>query len=77
MIGPCEIRRLGPPMQVSILSITTPPRHDLKGAKTPPPRDNHCVQKPSPQDRTGSQKLNPRNIKLENFTNISMNSDTI
>ena len=73
-------------MQVSISSITTPPPpggHDLKGAK-PFPRENHCVQKPSPWDRKGSQKprdtkgsQKPRDTKLENFTNISMNSDTI
>ena len=50
--------------------------HDLKGAKTLP-QDNHCVQKPFPRDRTGSQKLHPQDIKLENLTNKSMNSDTI
>ena len=53
-----------------------PPGHDLKGTK-PSPRDNHCVQKPSPGDKTGSQKPHPRGIKLENFTNVSINSDTI
>ena len=53
-----------------------PPGHDLKGAITLP-LDSHCVQKPSPRDRTGSQKPHPRDIKLENFTNISINSDTI
>ena len=67
-------------MQVSISSITIPPGqtpgHDLKGAK-PLPRDNHCVQKPSPRARTGTQKPHSRDIKLENFSNISMNSDTI
>ena len=67
-------------MQVSVSSITIPwdkpLGHDLKGTKTLP-RDNHCVQKPSPWDRTGSQKPHPRDIKLENFTNISINSDII
>ena len=67
-------------MQVSISSKTIPPGfptgHDLKGAK-PSHRDNHCVQKPSPRDKTGSQKLHPWDIKLENFTNVSINSDTI
>ena len=50
--------------------------HYSKGAKTFPP-DNHCVQKPSRRDKTGSQKPHPRNIKLENSTNVSINSDTI
>ena len=68
-------------MQVSISSKTIPlqdkpPGHDLKGAKTLP-RDNHCVQKPSPRDKTGRQKSHPRDIKLENFKNVSINSDTI
>ena len=69
-------------MQVSISSKTIPPcrdkspGHDSKEAKTLP-RDNHSVQKPSPRDRTGSQKPYPRDIKLENFTNISINSDTV
>ena len=53
-----------------------PPGYNLKGAKTHP-RDNHCVQKPSPLDRTGSQKPHPRDIKLENFTSMSINSGTI
>ena len=52
------------------------PGHDLKEAK-PSPRDNHCVQKSSPRDKTGSQKPHPWDIKLENFTNVSINSDTI
>ena len=63
-------------MQVSISSKTIPQGHDLKRAKTLPPRDNHCVQKLSPRDRTGSEKPHPWDIKLENFTNISINSDT-
>ena len=49
----------------------------LEGSKNPPPRDNHCVQKPSPRDKTGSQKPHPWDIKLENFTNVSINSHTI
>ena len=57
-------------MQVSISSITIPPGQTpgtrLEGSKNPPPRDNHSVQKPSPRDK-----------KLENFTNVSINSDTI
>ena len=68
-------------MQVSISSITIPPGQTpgtrLEGSKNPPPLDNHCVQRPSPRDRKGSQKPHPWDIKLENFTNISMNSDTI
>ena len=51
------------------------PGHNLKGAKIP--WDNHCVQKPSPRDKTESQKPHPWDIKLENFTNVSINSDTI
>ena len=62
-------------MRLSISSPTIPP--DSKGAKALPPGDNHCVQKPSLRDKTGIQKPHPRNIKLENFTNVSMNSDTI
>ena len=49
------------------------PGTQLEGSKTLPPpplRDNHCGQKPSLRDRTGSQKPHPRDIKLENFTNI-------
>ena len=49
----------------------------LEGSKNPPPGDNHSVQKPSPRDRTGSQKCHPQDMKSENFTNISVNSDTI
>ena len=63
-------------MQVLISSKIIPPGHDLKGAKTLP-RDNHCAQKPSPRDKTGSQKPHPWDIKLENFTNVSVNSGTI
>ena len=29
-----------------------------------------------PRDKTGSQKIYPQGIKLENFTNVSINSDT-
>ena len=53
------------------------PRDTTWREQKPFRRDNHCVQEPSPRDRTGSQKPHPRDIKLENFTNISMNSDTI
>ena len=63
-------------MQVSILSKTIPPGHNLKGAKTLPPGQSLCT-KPSRQDRTGSQKPQPRDIKLENSTNRSINTDTI
>ena len=64
--------------QVSISSKTIPPpgRHDLKAAKTLP-WYNHCVQKSFSLDRTESQRPHPRDIKSENFTNISINSDTI
>ena len=64
-------------MQVSISSKTIPPGTRLKGSKNPPPWDNHCVQKPSPRNRTGSQNPHLWDIELENFTNISINSDTI
>ena len=63
-------------MQVSISSKTILPGTRLEGSKTLP-RDNPYVQKPSPWDRTGSQKPHPRDTKLENFTNVSINSDTI
>ena len=65
-------------MQVSISSITIPPppRHDLKGAKTLPPGQSLCT-KTLPRDKTGSQKPHPRDIKLENFMNVSINCDTI
>ena len=68
-------------MQVSISSKTisleqTPTGHDLKGPKTFP-SDNHCEQRSSPRDKPGSQKPHPRDIKLENLTNVSINFDTI
>ena len=63
-------------MQVSISSKTIPPGHDLKGTKTIPPRQSLCT-KTLPRDRTGSQKPNLQDIKLQNFTNISINSDNI
>ena len=67
-------------MQVSISSKTIPqdkpPGHDLKGAKTLPPGQSLCT-KPSPQDKTESQKPHPWDIKSKNFTNVSINSDTI
>ena len=53
------------------------PRDTTRRGQKPSPRDNHCVQNPSPRDKTGSQKPHPQHIKLENFTNISINSDTI
>ena len=53
------------------------PRDTTRRSKNPPPQDNHCVQKPFPRHRTGSQKPHPRDIKVENFTNVSINSDTI
>ena len=49
----------------------------LEESKNHPPRDNHCVQKPFPRDKTGSQKPHPWDIKSKNFTNVSINSDTI
>ena len=68
-------------MQVSISSIIIPPGTDPPDTTwrkhKPSPRDNHCVQKPSPRDKTGSQKPHPRDIKLENFMNVFINSDTI
>ena len=67
-------------MQVSISSKTIPagqtPLTRLEGSKNPT-WDNHCVQKPSLRHKTRSQKPHPWDIKLENFTNISMNSDAI
>ena len=52
-----------------------PSGHDLKGAKPLFPGDNHCVQKPSPRAKTGRQKRHFQDIQLENFTNVSINSD--
>ena len=43
----------------------------------PPRNTTWREQNPSPRDNTGSQKPHPRDIKLENFTNVSINSDTI
>ena len=63
--------------QVSISSKIKNPGTRLEGRAKTLPRDNHWVQNPSPRDKTGSQKPHPRDIKLENFTNISINSDTI
>ena len=68
-------------MQVSISSkIIAPgqtPGTRLEGSKKHSPRDNHCIPKPSPQDKTGSQNPHPWDIKSENFTDVSINSDTI
>ena len=58
-------------MQVSISSKTIPPGHDLNGAKTLPPGQSLCTKAlPSGQNRES------KGLKLENFTNISLNSDT-
>ena len=62
-------------IQLSISSKTILPGTRLEGGQ--PPRDNHCVQKRSSWDKTGSQKPHLRDINLENFTNVSINSDTI
>ena len=63
--------------QLSIYNfIQNHPALRPEGGK-PSPRDNHYVQKPFPWDKTGSQKSHPRDIKLQNFTNVSINSDTI
>ena len=56
---------------------SSPPGHDLKGAKPIPPGQSFCTKTLPSGQKTGSQKPHPRDIKLENFTNISMNSDTI
>ena len=69
-------------MQVSINFIQnhppgTNPRDTTLKKQKPSTRDNHCVQNPSPQDKTGNQKPHPWDIKLENFTNVSINSDNI
>ena len=66
-------------MQLSISSKTIPPwdkplGHDSKGTT---PWDSHCVEKTSPRDKTGSQQPHQQDIKSENFTNVSINSDTI
>ena len=69
-------------MQVLISSKTTPLPPQILGrrlerGKNPPPGTVIVYKTPPPRDKTGSQKPHPRDIKLENFTNISMNSDTI
>ena len=67
-------------MQLSISSKTIPPgtnpRETTRRGQKPSSRDNHFVQTP-PRDKTGSQKPHLPDIKLENFTNVSMKSDTI
>ena len=63
--------------QPSNAGINFIPRDTTQRGKNLPPRDNHFVHKPSPQDKTWSQKPHHRDIKLENFTNVSINSDTI
>ena len=61
---------------VSISSKTTHPRDTTRRGQQPSQRDNHCAQNPSPRQNRES-KAPPRDIKLENFTNISINSDTV
>ena len=52
-----------------------PPVHvDLKGAN--PPGQSSCT-KTLPSEQNRESKAPPRDIKLENLTNISLNSDTI
>ena len=62
---------------ISFIHNHPPPRDTTCREQKPSPWDNHCVQKPSSWDKTGSQKPYPWDIKLENFTNVSINSDTI
>ena len=50
-----------------------PPKTRLEGSKNPSPGQSLCT-KPSPRDRKGSQKPQPRDMKLENFTNIDTES---
>ena len=70
-------------MQLPVSSKTIPlgtnPGTRLEGGKNPPPRTIIMYKNPSLGTNTGSQKPHPRDIKLENFTNVSTNSqsDTI
>ena len=69
-------------MQASISSKTIlPPGQtdgiQLEGGKNPPPGKIIVYKNSSPQDKTGGQKPHPRDIKLENLTNISIKSHTI
>ena len=69
-------------MQVSISSKTIPAwdkppgGHDLKGAKILLPGQSLCTKTLLLRQNRES-KPHPRDTKLENFTNISLNSDTI
>ena len=54
-----------------------PPGHNLKGAKTLPPGTIIVYKNPPVGTEQGVKSPTPWDIKLENFTNISMNSDTI
>ena len=54
-----------------------PPGTRLEGSKNPPPPGQSLCTKTSPRDKKGNQKPHPRDIKLENSTNVSINSDTI
>ena len=58
-------------MQVWISSKSIPPRDTTRRGKNPPPGTIIVYKTPSP----GQNRDHPRDIKLENFTNI--NSDTI
>ena len=61
---------------INFIQNHPPPGHDLKGAKTVPPGQSLCTKTlPSGQNR--ESKAPPRYINLENFTNVSINSDTI
>ena len=53
-----------------------PPGTRLEESKNSPPGTIIVYKNPS-LETTESQKPNPQDIKLENFTNISINSDTI
>ena len=53
-----------------------PSGHDLKEAKTLPPGQSLCP-KTLPSGQKRESKPHPRDIKLQNFTNVSVNSDTI
>ena len=68
-------------MQVSISSKTMPPgqtlRKRLEGSKTPPPETITVYKNPPLGTEQGVKNPHPRDLKLENFTNISINSDTI
>ena len=63
-------------MQLSISSKTIPPGHDSKGAKTLPPGQPLCT-KTLPSGQNMESKAPPPGHKVKNFTNVSINSDTI